>query len=161
MDILSRCIKQTPERTVSSVWIYGYRVCYVVEDIVRDKDTDNDGDIDAEDVAAFKVSGKTAIPAGRYRVTLEQSPKYGPNTITLNDVPGFTFIRCHAGNDENDTEGCQIPGLKITPEGKIEPGTTKPAVAMLQRFVKDAIEAGEQVWWQIDRSLVGGWGERS
>ncbi len=43
-----------------------------------------------------KVKGQTRIPAGRYRLTLEDSPKFTPKSghkmITVNGVPGFEGI---------------------------------------------------------------------
>ncbi|WP_223688366.1 DUF5675 family protein, partial [Streptococcus pneumoniae] len=53
------------------------------------------------------------MPSGRYRVTLDTSPRFGPETLTINDVPGFTGVRIHGGNDADDTEGCIIVGDSI------------------------------------------------
>lgn len=154
MEIVSKCIQRRPSRTVSRVLVDGFKLCYAIEDVIRDRDTDGDGDVDAVDVAKFKVYGQTAIPAGRYRVTLEESPKYGPDTITINNVPGFEYIRAHTGNDETHTEGCQILGMALTPNGTILYGTTKPAVAAMKSRIKAAIDRGEEVWWSFDRSIT-------
>ena len=154
MEILSKCIQRRPSRTVSEVFVDSFKLCYAVEDVVRDRDADGDGDVDAADVKQFKVYGQTAIPAGRYPVTLEDSPKYGPDTITINNVPGFTHIRAHTGNDETHTEGCQILGMVLTQQGTIRFGTTKPAVAALKARIKEALDRGEEVWWSFDRSIT-------
>ena len=154
MELTLDRFKRRPTRTAGVLDVDARPVCYVVEDTVRDRDTDGDGDIDAKDVAAFKVQGETAIPAGRYEVTLETSPKYGPDTLTVNGVPGFTSIRMHPGNDEKDTEGCLILGYQLTPNLTIAYGTTKPAVADLKEKVKAAIARGEKVWLTVRDDLL-------
>jgi hypothetical protein len=88
-------------RTFGRLYVNDVFECYTLEDPVRP-----DG---------IKIPGRTAIPAGRYRLTLEHSPKFGPDTPTLHDVPGFEYIRIHAGNTELDTEGCILVGQVISP----------------------------------------------
>ena len=64
-----------------------------------------------------KVYGKTAIPAGVYRVTWSLSPKfsqkpfYGGRMLALiNGVPGFSGVRVHCGNRASDSLGCVLCG---------------------------------------------------
>lgn len=118
-----------------------HKLCYTLEDEVRE--------IPGVPVADWKIKGVTAIPAGRYRVTLEYSNRFGPDTLTIHDVPGFTSIRMHAGNTEADTEGCPLLGLEIDPHG-ITGGTSGPAVKLLKFVVRDAIERGEEVWLTVN-----------
>jgi hypothetical protein len=64
-------------------------------------------DFDSERNGTFKkVAGKTAIPLGRYRVVLSHSRRFNMVLPELLDVPHYTGIRIHGGNDENNTEGC-------------------------------------------------------
>jgi hypothetical protein len=108
--------------------------CFTLEDPVREKD--------GVPVEKWKIKGQTAIPKGMYEVTLEDSRKFGPETITIHNVPGFTGIRIHAGNSPADTEGCPIIGFKLDHRGLIFPGTTRPAVNELKRrirFVTDKV----------------------
>ncbi len=123
----------------------GERLCYTLEDMVRE--------IPGEPVECWKVAGKTAIPAGRYRVGLQNSTRFGPDTLTLFDVPGFTSIRMHAGNWNGDTEGCLLLGQGIVDDeqegGRIVGGTSRPAVAKIKALVDETIEAGEEVWITI------------
>ena len=134
-------------RTPGDLYVDGTYFCHTVEDVVRDRDADQDGDIDKDDVKQFKVYGETAIPAGRYPFVLELSPKYGPDTMTIKDVPGFTGIRVHSGNTEIDTNGCLILGDQFTPDYTISPGTSRPAIERLKTVIL-AVK-GEQVWINI------------
>ncbi len=73
----------------------GKFVCYTLEDLVRE--------VAGQPVDVWKVKGATAIPStsfvgSAYVVTLEKSPRFGVNTLTINSVPGFLGVRMHAGN---------------------------------------------------------------
>jgi hypothetical protein len=95
----------TPERTIGSLFIDGERECYTLEDCVRD---------------GPKIPGKTAIPAGRYRVrfTVSERARRGglwtPDSKfrlpLLLEVPNFEGVRIHAGNTAGHTEGCILVG---------------------------------------------------
>jgi hypothetical protein len=102
--------------------------CFTLEDCVREKE--------GVAVEKWKVDGKTAIPRGIYKVVFQNSPKFGPDTLTLLKVPGFTHIRIHSGNTHEDTEGCIIVGYRITRDGVIVPGTTRPALRDLKKHLK-------------------------
>lgn len=75
-----------------------------------------------------KVMGETRIPAGIYRLGLNTneapegeretnhqrySRRFGSwhkGMIELQDVPNFTNAQFHIGNDDDDTDGCILPG---------------------------------------------------
>ena len=116
--------------TTGQLYVDGAYFCFTLEDKVRE--------VPNQPVETWKVWGETAVPSGLYMITLEDSPRFGPETITLNNVPGFSKIRIHAGNTQMDTEGCIIVGYRVRDDGIIVPGTTRPAVADLKRLVKSA-----------------------
>ena len=108
--------------------------CFSLEDQVREPENRLGGERVA--VEKWKVYGETAIPRGIYNVVFANSPKFGPDTITLLKVEGFEGIRIHAGNSAKDTEGCIIVGYRITRGGIIVPGTTRPALRDLKLRLK-------------------------
>ncbi len=82
-------------RTWGKLFVDGVFVCYTLEDAVRE--------VRGQPVSVWKVQGATAIPSTTfterpYIVTLENSPRFGPATLTINDVPGYVGVRMHAGN---------------------------------------------------------------
>lgn len=77
-------------------------------------------DMPLPQIKARKVAGKTAIPAGRYKIQVKVSPsfkdkyygkKYGGKYPYLSNVPGFDAIMIHPGNLPSDTRGCLLPGM--------------------------------------------------
>lgn len=63
-----------------------------------------------EEIKARKVYGKTAIPTGIYELIMNYSPKYKKVMPLLLNVKGYSGVRIHSGNDENDTLGCILVG---------------------------------------------------
>jgi len=122
--------------TIGKLQIDGAFCCHSLEDEVRQ--------VEGQPVADWKIKGATAIPTGSYRVTLENSMHFGRDTLSLNDVPGFLYIRIHAGNTSDDTEGCILLGMQAT-EVSLVGGTSRPAVALVKASVKAALARGESV----------------
>ena len=59
-----------------------------------------------------KVKHKTAIPVGIYKVILTVSNRFKRLMPLLVDVPMFSGIRMHGGNDSGDTSGCPLVAFK-------------------------------------------------
>ena len=118
--------------TFGELFIDGCFECHTLEDVVRE----------------VKIAGETAIPAGRYHLTLVESGRFGPDTFSVNNVPGFESIRIHSGNDDADTEGCILVGRKIVPMdddgGDIQ--ESKLALKALKEKVGPLIKSGKEVW---------------
>ena len=113
------------EYTTGQLYVDEVYFCFTLEDTVR---------------KGPKVYGETAIPQGIYKVTLDTSPRFGPNTIFIHEVPGFTGIRIHSGNTHKDTQGCIIVGYRINSSGVILPNTTKPALLDLKGIIRRATD---------------------
>jgi hypothetical protein len=84
--------------TLGKLAIGGVFECHTLEDVIRP-----DG---------VKVTGATAIPAGRYEVVLSFSMRFNRVLPMLLNVPGFTAIRIHSGNTAGDTRGCILVGQR-------------------------------------------------
>lgn len=94
-----------------------------------------------------KVQGETCIPGGRYELIFENSPKFGPDTLTLVGVSGFKYIRMHSGEDDDDTDGCIIVGDRIDDiRGKISGGKLRGVLDRLKSIYRDARGRDERVF---------------
>lgn len=120
------------DATVGKMYIDGIDTCYTLEDVVRP--------------LGEKVYGKTAIPAGRYRVDVTPSARFKRDLPILLDVPNFTGVRIHAGNSAEDTHGCILVGLE-------QHGDTisrsRDAMDIVFAQIRDAVKRGEEVWIEL------------
>lgn len=105
-------------------------------------------DVDRGDGAA-KVKGRTAIPVGTYAVKLYNSPKHGPDTPELVDVPGFQHIQIHSGNGPQDTEGCLLFGLA---RDETQVLRSRQACTWLRAEIVRTIAAGGTVTVEVRRA---------
>jgi len=123
--------------TIGRLWIDGARECWTLEDPIRP--------------FGQKVPGKTAIWGDAvYEVTIDYSPKYGRPMLHVLNVPYFEGIRIHAGNDDEDTEGCILVG-----RGRAEHSITHSREALVRLYgkVEDALAAGERIWLTIANAV--------
>lgn len=81
--------------TIGKLYVDGKFECFTLEDTVR---------------TGPKVYGETAIPVGKYRVTVELSPRFKRLLPRLHGVPQFSGVLIHSGNKAADTEGCILVG---------------------------------------------------
>jgi|SRR3990167_3362637 len=98
------------------------------------------------EVGGEKVNGETAIPRGRYRVSITFSNRFQRPMPLVHDVPGFTGVRIHGGNTEANTEGCPLLGAIRTSTGIANCG---PVNARLMALLEDCEEHGEDVWLEV------------
>lgn len=116
------------------------RECYILEDVVRE--------VPGKSVAEWKIAGKTAIPAGRYRITWSLSPRLQKFTLALLGVEGFTGIRIHSGNTAVDTAGCLITGTIIGADNDSVVGSGIARDALEAKLVP-LITVGQEVWLTV------------
>lgn len=135
MELTLQRRPSTKRTTIGDLSINGVFFCYTCEDIVRE--------VEGQPVESWKVKGETAIPAGRYKVGLVNSSRFGENTFSIEDVPGFEVIRIHSGNTSADTEGCILVGDTCA-EDSI--GTSRVALAKLKERLIPVINSGEPVY---------------
>lgn len=110
--------------TLGRIFVDGVFYGYTVEDQDR-----------YLEVGGTKVFGKTAMPAGRYLITLYNSPKHGLVPL-FNDVPQFSYTEIHRANTAEELQGCVAVGKARTATGVAN------CAAVLQRLV-DAIQIAE------------------
>lgn len=94
MKLLLERVQVDPDVTIGSLSIDGQWECWTCEDPVRDT----------------KIHGQTAIPFGKYPVTITHSPRFQRDLPLLEYVPNYSGVRIHPGNTPADTEGCILPG---------------------------------------------------
>lgn len=105
--------------TIGRLSVDGQYFCDTLEDAVRELPASCPDTPQGRDCrCAGKVAGRTAIPAGDYRVTVAPSPRFGQDMIRVLDVPHFRGILIHAGNTEEDTAGCILVG-RNTAKGRL------------------------------------------
>lgn len=91
--VLTRKIRSASS-TIGELTVDGKFECFTLEDIERD----------------VKVHGKTAIPKGRYKLTITMSNRFKKELPLLINVPNYEGVRIHSGNKAEDTEGCILVG---------------------------------------------------
>ena len=110
MQINVRRTFKGPDYTIGKLYIDGHYLCDTLEDTVRP--------------AGTKIAGKTAIPAGTYKVKKTMSPRFKKILPEILNVPGFTGVRSHSGNTAADTDGCLLLGLNKTKGAILDSQTT-------------------------------------
>ena len=97
MKVEVKRIFKGSEYTIGKLYIDGHYLCDTLEDVVRPN--------------GQKIIGKTAIPAGKYKVKKTMSPRFKIILPEILNVPNFTGVRIHSGNTAKDTDGCLLLGL--------------------------------------------------
>ncbi len=116
MEVKLKRIARRDTYTIGHLYVDGVYVCDTVED--RDRGLRQDLPVSVN--ISMKRKGITAIPTGRYRLTLEvKSPKFSKYKSyewcqgflpRLINVPAFEGVLIHAGNSAYDSEGCLLVG---------------------------------------------------
>ena len=138
--------------TIGDLYIDGTWFCNTIED----KDRNLYQGMELDWIKREKVYGETAIPYGRYKVTLKvQSQKfkgkkqyekcdaYIPRLI---NVPGFDGILIHIGNYAKDSYGCILLG-----ENKVKGAVVNSTIWFWKFYdiVKKADDEGKDIYITI------------
>lgn len=110
------------------------RICFTHEDEDRGIEDGNG-----------KPNGRTAIPCGRYRVTL---PAHGRN-ILVNAVPGFSHVEIRSDSGTVRNEGDITVGDVRTLDGS---GNSQPALVRLITELRRLTMAGVAVYLNVGRA---------
>lgn len=139
MDLILKRIFKGTDYTIGNLYVNGDKL----SDTLEDTDRGLNSTMNLDDIKKIKKAGITAIPTGRYKITLNvQSPKfkhypqysfcdgYLPRLIS---VPGYEGILIHIGNYASDTDGCILVG-KNTVKGAVMDSTAtfKKLLALMQ-----------------------------
>ena len=145
MNLELKRIFKGKDYTIGRLFIDGKYFCDTLEDPVRQLDSVDD-----------KIYSKTAIPAGKYKISMSiVSPKYsirksynwcGGRLPKLIDVPFFEGILIHSGNTPDHTAGCILVG-----ENKIKGQVINSMNTLKNLWIKlnVADEMGEEIWIDI------------
>ena len=145
MELLLERIARRDTYTIGHLSIDGKRFC----DTCEDTDRGLRQDLPLSVNQAKKRRGITAIPVGRYRVTLDvKSPKYSKKkqydfckgfVPRLINVPAFEGILIHIGNTAADSEGCILVGRNTKVGMVLESTKTFKALYEVLRKATDSI----------------------
>ena len=103
-------------------------------------------------IKAAKIAGKTAIPAGTYKVVLSVSPKfknkawaakYGGLVPEIVGVKGYLGVRIHPGANADQTEGCLLVGENKVKGGLIN--SQKTYCELMDKYIIPAWKKGEEI----------------
>ncbi len=127
----------TAQATLGELFVDGFPFCETLEDPVRELGPNGEG----------KVYGQTAIPPGTYKVVIDWSVKFQKKMIAVLDVPHFTGIRIHSGNDAGDTEGCILVGHTVDGPNAIHGGSY--ILPLLQTVIEDNLANHQAVTLEV------------
>lgn len=122
----------TEKSTISELFIRNEFQCFILEDPVRNE---------------IKIQGETAIPFGKYELSLRYSDHFEMLLPLFIGVPNFEGIEFHPGNKPTDTRGCPLPGMIREEDLVLE---SRRAHSLLMPKIKAAIEVGKVFWEVID-----------
>lgn len=157
MNITLKRIALKEEYTIGRLYINGIYECDTLEDKVRDYNKDGD----LLDEGETKVYGKTAIPYGKYKVTLDVvSPKFSKYKFyvevcegklpRLLNVPHFEGILIHVADGYKGADllsGCIGVGRNLIKGGLLY---GKETFIKLYQKMEKADSNNEEIWITIE-----------
>lgn len=138
--MLVKRIRQGNNSTLSEIFVDNMLICYGLEDAVRE----------------LKIKSETAIPAGHYPLILNtygamnarykrKFPVLHQGMIEIKEIPNYSYVYIHIGNNFGDTAGCLLVGESWELiEGDYELRRSKKAyLTLYQKLIR--LMAKEQV----------------
>lgn len=98
----------TSASTIGKLYVNNKFICDTLEDVCRDLNFD--GDLD--DAGEAKIFGETAIPAGKYKMIINISPRFKKLLPRLIGIKDFDGVLIHSGNVPANTHGCILVGTR-------------------------------------------------
>lgn len=137
MELKVKRVALKSDYTVGRLYVNGEFFSDTLEDAVRDT----------------KIYGKTAIPCGTYKITMDVvSPKfkdrswakpYDGKLPRLIDVPNYEGVLIHVGNTAEDTSGCLLVGQNRA-VGKLV-NSTQTFMSLMEKHLIPAKNRGEEI----------------
>lgn len=137
MELRVKRVALKSDYTIGRLYVNGVYTCDTLEDAVRDT----------------KIYGKTAIPCGTYKITMDVvSPKfkdrswakpYDGKLPRLIDVPNYEGVLIHVGNTAEDTSGCLLVGQNRA-VGKLV-NSTQTFMSLMEKHLIPAKNRGEEI----------------
>lgn len=127
--------------TIGNLYIDEVFFCNTLED--KNRDLNKNGKFDNGET---KVYSETCIPFGEYEVKITYAPKFKRELPWLQNVPSFTGILIHRGNNDKHTSGCILVGENKA-VGKLL-NSSKYEIELTNK-IKEAIKKGEKVTIKI------------
>lgn len=131
MDINIFRFDESGDYTIGLLFCNDDFVCYTLEDEYRTE----------------KKYGETRIPSGVYDVELREYggfherykkrfPKIHKGMLHIKDVPEFTHILFHIGNNDEDTAGCILVGMGANSETGVITNSTDAYIEFYLRCLE-------------------------
>ena len=148
-NLLIKRIRQGNNSTLSEIYLNGVLICYGLEDAVRD----------------VKIKGQTAIPAGRYRLAFNtygamnarykrQFPELHQGMIEIKEIPNYSYVYIHIGNNFGDTAGCLLVGKNWElVEGDYELRRSRKAYLSLYKLLVERMTK-EKVFIEVSNEVI-------
>lgn len=130
------------EYSIGRLYVNGELWCNTLEPTDRGLTSS----MSTELIKKIKVKGKTAIPLGKYYITMSYSSKFKMELPLINDIKCFSRVLVHIGNYPKDTEACILLGNN----NKV--GMVSNSTFWVKKFVnkvKEAINHGEMVILEV------------
>lgn len=156
MKLILKRIYTCNRYTIGHLYVDDLYVCDTLEDCDRGLDSN----MPLSTILNTKIKDQTAIPIGTYNILMNVvSPKYSKRQYymdvckgkvpRLDNVPGYSGVLIHVGNDQDDTSGCLLVGYnKVC--GKVM--NSKSAFEKLYAILKKAYNSGEKITLTIKRN---------